>query len=131
MPDRDENRKRRSPGRPKAAQVKDCWLSIRVTAEELFRFRAAAGRANQSAGAYGRTCLLKGCSPATGKSGSALGDEQNREQIRALLHEARREGVTLNHMAEQYEQGNIAPPAELRELLQKLIVIWDILTRRL
>ena len=134
MPDRDNKPKRRSTGRPKAAQAKDCWLTIRVTAEELFRFRATAQRLNQSPGAYGRSCLLHGCAPKTGKtgvSGTDLGDEQNREHLRALLHEARREGVTLNRIAQQYEQDKTPPPAELWELLHKLTIIWDIVLRRL
>ena len=41
-------------GRPKAATVKDHWISFRVTAEEHFQLLNKAERSGMSAGEYAR-----------------------------------------------------------------------------
>ena len=68
---------RLSTGRPKAARVKDHWISFRVTAEEHFQLIDKAQRSGMVPGDFARSRALRGTAfshPFVRRAVRVLGD---------------------------------------------------------
>ena len=113
---------RGSTGRPKAARVKDHWISFRVTAEEHFQLSDKAQRSGMVPGEYARSRSMRGIVRA--KRGSdvvpVFGDG-----TREVYHELRRQGVLLNQIAHHCNIHKIPPPDEVRELAVVITALWQ------
>lgn len=111
-----------SIGRPKAATLKDHWISFRVTEEEYFHLLDKAERSGMSAGEYARSRAMRGIARTRKKPASpqdVLGIATP-----ALLHEIRKQGVNLNQIAHHCNRHQIPPPPALVELLAQLRELW-------
>ena len=114
---------RPAKGRPKAARVKDHWISFRVTAEEHFQLIDKAQRSGMLPGDYARSRALRGIARAK-KSAPAttpiFGDD-----TRAVFHELRKQGVNLNQIAHHCNRHQLPPPPELGELAKVVMALWE------
>ena len=114
---------RGSIGRPKAATVKDHWISFRVTAEEHFQLLDKAQRSGVAPGEYARSRSMRGIVRHR-KAGPdvvpVFGDA-----TREVYHELRRQGVLLNQIAHHCNTHKIPPPAEVCELAGVITVLWQ------
>ncbi|MEQ1615999.1 MAG: plasmid mobilization relaxosome protein MobC [Hyphomicrobiaceae bacterium] len=114
---------RPAKGRPKAARVKDHWISFRVTAEEHFQLIDKANRSGMGPGDYARSRALRGIArskkpaPATAP---IFGDD-----TRAVFHELRKQGVNLNQIAHHCNRHEVPPPREVNELAKVIMALWE------
>lgn len=114
---------RPTKGRPKAARVKDHWISFRVTAEEHFQLIDKATRSGMGPGDYARSRALRGIArpkktaPATVP---IFGDG-----TRAVFHELRKQGVNLNQIAHNCNRNQVPPPPQLGELATVITALWE------
>ena len=113
---------RGSIGRPKAATVKDHWITFRVTAEEHFLLIDKAQRSGMVPGAYARSRAMRGIVRAKKVSTvtPVFGDA-----TRDIYHEVRRQGVLLNQIAHHCNTHKIPPPSEVSELAETLLALWQ------
>ena len=113
---------RGSIGRPRAASVRDHWISFRVTAEEHYQLLDKAQRSGMTSGEYARSRSLRGI--ARMKRGAEVmpvfGDA-----TREVYHELRRQGVLLNQIAHHCNTHKIPPPDEVRELASVITALWQ------
>ncbi|MEQ1616365.1 MAG: plasmid mobilization relaxosome protein MobC [Hyphomicrobiaceae bacterium] len=114
---------RPAKGRPKAARVKDHWISFRVTSEEHFQLIDKAERSGMGPGDYARSRALRGIARST-KSAPAtatiFGDD-----TRAVFHELRKQGVNLNQIAHHCNRHEVPPPHEVSELAKVIMALWE------
>lgn len=111
-----------SIGRPKAATVKDHWITFRVTAEEHFLLADKAQRSGMTPGEYTRSRAMRGIVRAK-KAPEVVplfGDD-----TRAVTHELRRQGVLLNQIAHHCNTHKIPPPDEVRALASTILALWQ------
>ena len=113
---------RASIGRPKAATVKDHWISFRVTAEEYFQLLDKAQKSGMTPGEFARSRSLRGI-VRTKKMPIVVpvfGDA-----TRDVYHELRRQGVLLNQIAHHCNIHKIPPPPEVRDLASAILALWQ------
>ncbi len=115
-------KERPSIGRPKAASVRDHWISFRVTAEEHFMLLDKAQRSGLAPGEYARSRAMRGIVRAKKVPTvvPVFGDD-----TRAVYHELRRQGVLLNQIAHHCNRHQIPPPDEVRELASTILSLWQ------
>ena len=117
---------RGSIGRPKAASIKDHWISFRVTAEEHYQLLDKAQRSGMAPGEYARSRSMRGI--VRMKRGAEVvpvfGDG-----TREVYHELRRQGVLLNQIAHHCNTHKIPPPDEVCELAAVITALWQTLLR--
>ena len=117
---------RGSIGRPKAASIKNHWISFRVTAEEHYQLLDKAQRSGMAPGEYARSRSMRGIVRV--KRGAdvvpVFGDG-----TREVYHELRRQGVLLNQIAHHCNTHQIPPPDEVRELAAVITALWQTLLR--
>lgn len=123
MPKAKTRKTRGSTGRPTTPEVKDHWVSFRVTAEELFRLMAKAEASGMTHGEFARNRALRGI--ARKKKSPGIEAPFISDIARDLFHEARRQGVNLNQIAHHCNRHQLPPPPELTALLGKLNSLWD------
>jgi len=123
MPEAKHRKQKASAGRPKSPQAKDHWVSFRVTAGELFQIMAKAEASGVSHAEYARSRALRGIARRKKSAQLRLPDFDG--DMRAMLHEARRQGVNLNQIAHHCNAFKVPPPREFDELLRKLNALWD------
>ena len=114
---------RPAKGRPKAARVKDHWISFRVTAEEHFQLIDKAQRSGMGPGDFARSRALRGIARAKKAGPSTLpifGDA-----TRDVFHELRRQGVNLNQIAHLCNRHQLPPPPQLGELATVITALWE------
>jgi len=114
---------RSSTGRPKAARVKDHWISFRVTAEEHFQLIDKANRSGMGPGDYARSRALRGIArskKSTPATADIFGDD-----TRAVFHELRKQGVNLNQIAHHCNRHEVPPPHEMSELAKVIMALWE------
>ena len=113
---------RGSIGRPKAATVKDHWITFRVTAEEHFLLIDKAQRSGMVAGEYARSRAMRGIvrSKKMPIVVPVFGDA-----TRDIYHEVRRQGVLLNQIAHHCNTHKIPPPPEVSDLAETLLALWQ------
>lgn len=114
---------RGSVGRPKAATVKDRYVSFRVTAEEFIAIADKAARSGMSHGDYARSRALRGIVRASKRppvTTAVFGDA-----TRQVFHEVRRQGVNLNQLARLCNATKSPPPPEMSELASTLLALWQ------
>jgi hypothetical protein len=109
-------------GRPKAARVRDHWISFRVTAEEHFQLLDKAQRSSMGPGDYARSRALRGI--ARSKKSAPTTDDIFGEQTRDLYHEIRKQGVLLNQIAKHCNTHQVPPPLEFLALADTLETLW-------
>lgn len=112
----------RSIGRPKAATVRDHWISFRVTAEEHFLLLDKAQRSGVTPGEYARSRAMRGIvrvkkAPVVVP---VFGDA-----TREITHELRRQGVLLNQIAHHCNRHQVPPPEEVRALAETILALWQ------
>jgi hypothetical protein len=117
------NKTKASLGRPRTTNVKDHWISFRVTAEEHFALLAKAERSGMTAGEYARSRSLRGIARA--KKAAATRKELFGERTRAILHELRKQGVNLNQIAHHCNRHQFPPPPEVIDLAASLKALWQ------
>ncbi len=110
-------------GRPKAARVKDHWISFRVTAEEHFQLIDKAHRSGMGPGDYARSRALRGIARSN-KAGSSTTPIFG-EATRDVFHELRRQGVNLNQIAHLCNRHQLPPPPQLGELATVITALWE------
>jgi Bacterial mobilisation protein (MobC) len=118
---------RPAKGRPKAARVKDHWISFRVTAEEHFQLIDKAQRSGMGPGDFARSRALRGISrskKAAPTTAPIFGDS-----TRAVFHELRKQGVNLNQIAHHCNRHQLPPPSEVTELARVIMSLWERLLR--
>ena len=113
---------RGSIGRPKAARVRDHWVSFRVTGEEHMTLMLKAQKSDTTAGEYARSRAMRGLvrpkkTPATEPIFGA--------ETRAVFHELRRQGVNLNQIAHHCNTLKVPPPPEMTELARVMLALWQ------
>lgn len=110
-----------SLGRPSKADVKDHWISFRVTSAEHFLLIDKANRSGMSAGEFARSRVMRGIArkKKTGKTNETFGDHAS-----ALLLELRRQGTNLNQIAHHCNRHQIPPPPELSTVIASLQELW-------
>ena len=113
---------RGSIGRPKAASIKDHWISFRVTAEEHYQLLDKAQRSGMVAGEYARSRAMRGIVRAKKMPivVPVFGDA-----TRDIYHEVRRQGVLLNQIAHHCNTHKIPPPPEVSDLAETLLALWQ------
>lgn len=114
---------RPSKGRPKAARIKDHWISFRVTAEEHFQLIDKAQRSGMGPGDYARSRALRGIArpkKAVPATVPIFGDD-----TRAVFHELRKQGVNLNQIAHHCNRHQLPPPLEVSELAKVIMALWE------
>ena len=113
---------RGSSGRPKAATVKDHWISFRVTAEEHFLLIDKAQRSGMVPGEYARSRAMRGIVRVrkVPEVVPVFGDA-----TRDVYHELRRQGVLLNQIAHHCNTHRIPPPPEVSDLAETLLALWQ------
>ena len=113
---------RGSIGRPKAATIKDHWISFRVTAEEHFLLIDKAQRSGMVPGEYARSRAMRGIvrSKKMPSVVPVFGDA-----TRDIYHEVRRQGVLLNQIAHHCNTHKIPPPPEVSDLAETLLALWQ------
>ena len=113
---------RGSTGRPRAARVKDHWISFRVTAEEHYLLLDKSQRSGMTDGEYARTRSMRGIVRV--KRGPEVvpvfGDA-----TRDVYHELRRQGVLLNQIAHHCNTHKLPPPDEVRALASVITALWQ------
>ena len=114
-------------GRPKAARVKDHWISFRVTAEEHFRLIDKAQRSGMGPGDYARSRALRGI--ARSKKSAPTTAPIFGDGTRAVFHELRKQGVNLNQIAHHCNRNQMPPPLEVTELAKVIMGLWERLLR--
>jgi len=118
---------RGSIGRPKAATLRDHWISFRVTAEEHYLLLEKAARAGMTAGEFARSRALRGV--VRSKKAPALPQLFGAE-TRDVYHELRRHGVLLNQIAHHCNTHKIPPPPEVSALASTILALWQKLLAR-
>jgi Bacterial mobilisation protein (MobC) len=118
---------RPAKGRPKAARVKDHWISFRVTAEEHFQLIDKAQRSSMGPGDYARSRALRGI--ARSKKSAPEAAPIFGDNTRAVFHELRKQGVNLNQIAHHCNRHQLPPPLELSELAKVIMALWERLLR--
>jgi hypothetical protein len=114
---------RPAKGRPKAARVKDHWISFRVTAEEHFQLIDKAQRSGMGPGDFARSRALRGIARSKKNAPSTapiFGDA-----TRAVFHELRKQGVNLNQIAHHCNRNQVPPPSEVSELAKVIMALWE------
>ena len=113
---------RGSIGRPKAASVKDHWISFRVTAEEHFLLIDKAQRSGMLPGEFARSRAMRGIvrTKRVPTVVSVFGGA-----TRDIYHEVRRQGVLLNQIAHHCNTHQIPPPPEVSDLAETLLALWQ------
>ena len=114
---------RPAKGRPKAARVKDHWISFRVTAEEHFKLIDKAQRSGMGAGDFARSRALRGI--ARSKKNSPTTAPIFGDATRAVFHELRKQGVNLNQIAHHCNRHQLPPPPQLGELAMVITALWE------
>ncbi len=114
---------RPSTGRPKAARVKDHWISFRVTAEEHFQLIDKAHRSGMGPGDYARSRALRGI--VRSKKPAPVTADIFGDDTRAIFHELRKQGVNLNQIAHHCNRHQIPPPYEVSELAKVIMALWE------
>ena len=114
---------RPAKGRPKAARVKDHWISFRVTAEEHFQLIDKAQRSGMGPGDYARSRALRGI--ARSKKSAPSTTPVFGEATRDVFHELRRQGVNLNQIAHLCNRHQLPPPPQLGELATVITALWE------
>ena len=114
---------RPAKGRPKAARVKDHWISFRVTAEEYFQLIDKAHRSGMGPGDYARSRALRGI--ARSKKSAPSTTPVFGEATRDVFHELRRQGVNLNQIAHLCNRHQLPPPPQLGELATVITALWE------
>jgi hypothetical protein len=109
-------------GRPKAARIRDHWISFRVTAGEHFQLIDKAQRSSMGPGDYARSRALRGI--ARSKKSATTNDDLFGEQTRDLYHELRKQGVLLNQIAKHCNTHQVPPPLEFLALADTLETLW-------
>jgi hypothetical protein len=109
-------------GRPKAARIRDHWISFRVTAEEHFQLIDKAQRSSMGPGDYARSRTMRGI--ARSKKSAPTIDDVFGEQTRDLYHELRKQGVLLNQIAKHCNTHQVPPPLEFLALADTLETLW-------
>ena len=113
---------RGSIGRPKAASIKDHWISFRVTAEEHYQLLDKAQRSGMAPGEYARSRSMRGIIRVKrGPEAAAVFGDGTRE----VYHELRRQGVLLNQIAHHCNTHKIPPPDEVRALAGVITALWQ------
>lgn len=118
---------RPAKGRPKAARVKDHWISFRVTAEEHFQLIDKAERSGMGPGDFARSRALRGIArskKSAPETAPIFGDA-----TRAVFHELRKQGVNLNQIAHHCNRNQVPPPLEVTELAKVIMALWERLLR--
>ena len=118
---------RPAKGRPKAARVKDHWISFRVTAEEHFQLIDKAQRSGMGPGDYARSRALRGI--ARTKKSAPPTEPIFGDATRAVFHELRKQGVNLNQIAHLCNRHQLPPPLEVSELAKVIMALWERLLR--
>jgi hypothetical protein len=119
---------RPSTGRPKSSEVKDHFVTFRVTAAELYQLLQKARAAGLGgAGEYARSRALRGIARRKEKPATQpiFG-----ELTRDIFHELRRQGVNLNQIARHCNRERVPPPPELSELAAVILALWQRLLAR-
>ena len=121
----DDGKKKTKPslGRPRATQVKDHWISFRVTAEEYFALLDKAERSGMVPGEYARSRSMRGIARA--KKTATGPAELFGDRTTAILHELRRQGVNLNQIAHHCHRHQLPPPNGVAELATSLKALWQ------
>ena len=114
---------RPSTGRPKAARIKDHWISFRVTAEEHFQLIDKANRSGMAPGDYARSRALRGIARSK-KTAPATADIFG-DDTRAVFHELRKQGVNLNQIAHHCNRHQLPPPHEVSDLAKVIVALWE------
>lgn len=114
---------RPAKGRPKAARVKDHWISFRVTAEEHFQLIDKAQRSGMVPGDYARSRALRGI--ARSKKSAPATTPIFGNATRDVFHELRRQGVNLNQIAHLCNRHQLPPPPQLGELATVITALWE------
>ena len=109
-------------GRPKAARIRDHWISFRVTAEEHFQLSDKAQRSSMGPSDYARSRAMRGI--ARSKKSAPTSDEIFGEQTHDLYHELRKQGVLLNQIAKHCNTHQVPPPLEFLALADTLETLW-------
>ena len=109
-------------GRPKAARIRDHWISFRVTAEEHFQLSDKAQRSSMGPGDYARSRAMRGI--ARSKKSALTPDDIFGEQTRDLYHELRKQGVLLNQIAKHCNTHQVPPSLEFLALADTLESLW-------
>ncbi len=118
---------RPAKGRPKAARVKDHWISFRVTAEEHFQLIDKAQRSGMGPGDFARSRALRGI--ARSKKNAPTTEPIFGDATRAVFHELRKQGVNLNQIAHHCNRHQLPPPHEVSELAKVIMALWERLLR--
>ncbi len=118
---------RPAKGRPKAARVKDHWISFRVTAEEHFQLIDKAQRSGMGPGDFARSLALRGI--ARSKKNAPTTEPIFGDATRAVFHELRKQGVNLNQIAHHCNRHQLPPPHEVSELAKVIMALWERLLR--
>lgn len=111
-----------SIGRPKAATVRDHWISFRVTADEHYLLLDKAARSSMTPGEYARSRAMRGI--VRRKKPSVL-PQLFGDDTRAIYHELRRQGVLLNQIAHHCNTHKIPTPLEVAELAATILALWQ------
>jgi hypothetical protein len=114
---------RPAKGRPKAARVKDHWISFRVTAEEHFQLIDKAQRSGMGPGDFARSRALRGI--ARSKKNAPTTTPVFGDATRAVFHELRKQGVNLNQIAHHCNRNQVPPPHEVSELAKIIMALWE------
>ena len=120
---KDAKKTKASLGRPRAARVKDHWISFRVTAEEQFALTEKAERSGMTAGEYARSRALRGIARA--RKTASQPAELFGDSTLAVLHELRKQGVNLNQIAHHCNQHQVPPPPEVSQLAGVILALWQ------
>ena len=133
MQDQISTKKRGSPrakgnGRPKSLEVKDHWISFRVTAAEYVLLLEKSARSGMSAGEYARSRAMRGIA-RTKKRASDDEASEIAHLFREVWHELRRIGVNINQIAHHCNTHQVPPPLELGPILTDLKSIMRRLMR--
>lgn len=112
-----------SIGRPKAARIKDHWISFRVTSEEHYHLLGKAQRSGMGPGEYARTRSLRGIARARKLDGNP--PQIFGESTRDIYHEVRRQGVLLNQIAHHCNTHKMPPPPEVTQLAATIMALWQ------
>lgn len=114
-------------GRPKAATLRDHWISFRVTAEEHYLLLDKAARSGMTVGEFARSRALRGVvrSKKAPELPQLFGDI-----TRDVYHELRRQGVLLNQIAHHCNTHKSPPPPEVSALASTILALWQKLLAR-
>lgn len=133
MQDPINTTKRGSPrsqgnGRPKALEVKDHWISFRVTAAEYVLLLEKSARSGMSAGEYARSRAMRGIARAKKRTSDDEASEIA-HLFRQTWNELRRIGVNINQIAHHCNTHQVPPPLELGPVLTELKSLMQRLMR--